>query len=44
METVSTPGAVLASLFGGFFLLGGIVFIGMVVRRHGRRASDRANE
>jgi hypothetical protein len=44
METVSTPGAVLAGLLGGFFLLGGIAFVGVMISRHRGRRSDRAGE
>jgi len=44
METVSTPGAVLAGLFGGFFLIGGIPFVGLLISRHRGRHSDRAGE
>jgi hypothetical protein len=38
METVSTPGAVLAGL------LGGIAFVGVMISRHRGRRSDRAGE
>lgn len=44
METVSTPAAVLASLFGGFFFLGGIAFVGVMVSRRRRGHSGRSNE
>jgi hypothetical protein len=44
METVATPGAVLAGLLGGFFLIGGIPLVGLMISRHRRRRSDRAGE
>lgn len=44
METVSAPGALLAGLFGGFFFLGGIAFMGIVVSHRRRRDSHRAKE
>ncbi len=44
MEAVSTPGALLAGIFGGMFLLGGVAFVGIMVSHRRGRDCDRANE